>query len=366
MKKKNLLLSGLFSLFVLILVVTACAPKSYEIEYKIDGQIIEEKYDKERGFYVFSTRIDEKEYAIAIRSGYLHKKKLIESLDFLNEEEERCLLMKSEKLEEYPVCYKNDELVDYGLITNQNEDFYKREQLKRVDVQYEGINLKNLERKYFIWNYRGYYFVDGEVRSEIKFLKDESYQNNLAYSDGEYIITPNYDQNYSFTEVYIINMKNGKLSRWDLKNEISFNSYYMGDIDGNIYIIDRKSKSEYKLNIGKKKIERIDKDGTGIIYEDGWKEVSMSKLVSEDYAFGSGGIIEYTLEDNKLKVKCDGRKDVMLVTDKKVDKIISISDNTVFYLVGDEVYSYSFKYGENTMFKYGELNFNNKNSVFIY
>lgn len=369
MKKKKVILGVLFLLVLIIVVVLIGRPRDYTVRYKRDGFEIEERYDKELDVYTFSVSINDKEFNFLANKKRVKGKKLITGVNVLStqEEDKFCVLLASSKVESYPVCYSDDEYLDYDLFDEKSDDFYSRKTLESKDDEFNGITFKiKKEQNLFIWNYKGYYQISDAKKEEIKFLERDAYQNNLAYSDGKYILTPNYDQDYSFNKVYLIDMKTGKVIDWELDKEISYNSYFLGDRDGMIYLVDRKNKAEYTLNPKKRKIERVDNAGMGKIWDAKWAEVSMTKLINEDYIFEEENAYKYFLEDGNLMLGFDNSMETEHLSNKNVDKIITIKDDTVFYLVGDTVYSYSLERGENVLLKYGELKFNNLNSVFIY
>ena len=335
MKKKKVILGVLFLLVLIIVVVLIGRPRDYTVRYKRDGFEIEERYDKELDVYTFSVSINDKEFNFLANKKRVKGKKLITGVNVLStqEEDKFCVLLASSKVESYPVCYSDDEYLDYDLFDEKNDEFYSRKTLESKDDEFNGITFKiKKEQNLFVWNYKGYYHLSDAKKEEIKFLEKDAYQ----------------------------------VIDWELDKEISYNSYFLGDRDGMIYLVDRKNKAEYALNPKKKKIERVDNAGTGKIWDAKWTEVSMTKLINEDYIFEEENAYKYFLEEGNLMLGFDNSMATVHLSNKNVDKIITIKDDTVFYLVGDTAYSYSLERGENVLLKYGELKFNNLNSVFIY
>ena len=56
----------------------------------------------------------------------------------------------------------------------------------------------------------------------------------------------------------------------------------------------------------------------------------------------------------------------ILITDRKVDKIIKVDNSIVYYLSNDKLYYFSFYTGEKQMIEYYELSFNKGTTIYIY
>ncbi len=368
MKKRRLIaLAGVFVFVVVLLVVLVRLPRDYEVIYKVDEYEVDESYDKERKFYKLAVDYEGVRFEETILSDYINGKRFVSEVRLKQENDEVCLLFESDELDTYPVCRSDERFVDYDLTSIRDDEFFKRETVKKTSSTYEGIEMKStLGKRFFVWDYKGYLSIDDETKDKREFLEKESYYNNLAYSDGEYLLTPNYDQDYAFDEVFVIDMKKGKLSKWKLDVEISYNSYYLGTRDGRVYMVDRKNKAEYELNLRKKKIERVDKSGMGKVWDSKWTEVSMTKLSTDDYVFATDDVFRYVLEDGILQMRTSDSKEATTISKLEVDKIVATRKDEVYYLVKDELYSYSPKFGENAVLKYSELGFNSVNSIYIY
>ena len=364
MKRKGILAIGCF-VVVLIMIVAICWPRDYEVSYEVDGYDVIERFDKEMGHYFLSIELDDVIYSMPLESKQLGSKHLVKSVSVVTDDEATCVLMKGDKILSYPVCRDGEKYVDYSLSGLEDDEFYEREKIDKTNEEYEGVSiLGDLGKSYYVWDYKGYYRIADKKSERIEFFSKESYYNKLAISTEEYLLTPNYDEDYVFTEIFVINMKNGKLSSWKLKEEISFNTYCLGVKDGLVYIVDRKNKAEYELDPKRKRIERIDEKGTGRVWNGEWSEVSMTKLVDEDYSFEIERALEYMLDDKTLILK-EGKRET-IASEKRVDKIVTVDGDKVFYLVKDELFSYSPLYGENVVLKWSELGFNDVNSIFVY
>ena len=368
-KKKTILCVFIAFILIIILFIVLRLPKDYRITYQKDGYTVEEKFIKKLGMYYFAVTKDDKIYEYSIQNKYIHGKKLIDKIESYKSEEYECVHFISEDLDTVPVCYDGDESIDYKLVNDDEfKEFYKSKDYTTLNKTYNRIDINALlDKKVLIWNYKGYIFLDSENQKEINFLDEESYYNNLAYLSQNYLITANYDEEYNFKSVYIINIQTEKYEKWELDYEISYNSYFLGDLDGKIYLVDKKNKIEYSLNPKKKEIEIVtNKSDDGKIWNNGWESVSMSKLASDSYTFSSDNIYSYSLEDGKLYLKYYKGKTKRLVSNRVVDKIVEIHNDDVYYLVKDHLYFYNPDYGEILLISYEEWNFNSDNQIFVY
>ena len=53
------------------------------------------------------------------------------------------------------------------------------------------------------------------------------------------------------------------------------------------------------------------------------------------------------------------------VSNQKIDTIISINNDSVYYLIDNTLYRYNLKYGEIKLVSYADWEFNYKNLIFI-
>lgn len=366
MKKKYRRLIMLVSIFVILIIVVSFinAPRDYVKNYNVLDMEIVESYNKHNSFYTFNITYDGIKYEIGVQHKYVNKKNMIKDIKtYVTSNEEKCIYPISE-LNLYPVCFDGENYLDYDLISEKSDEFFKRELSETVDDEFKNINIYNRNNNYLIWANKGYYFISKDQIKELMFLEKEFYYNNLAYQANEYVITPRYDEDYAFKTLYIINLKNGKVKKWELPFQINYNAYYLGEKDGLIYIFDRKEKREYTIDPKRKKIERIDKDGLGKVWNDGFESISTTKLANDDYKFNSDKHVKYEFSSLGRSTINGGSNDLIIT--KRESKFVFANSDSVYYLSGNILYSYDFLQGERELIKYEEWAFNNLNSIFVY
>ena len=162
-------------------------------------------------------------------------------------------------------------------------------------------------------------------------------------------------------------MKKNKYKKVTLPKKISYNFYYLGTYKNNIYIVDRKDKAEYKIDLNKKSIINIvDKYDNGIIFNKKLNKISINKLINNNYNFNYDNYTNYNILNNKLYKTYYKSKLNISISNKKVDQIIKTDNEEVIYRVKNKIYSYNKTNKEQIMLIYNELEFNSNNQIFIY
>ncbi len=349
-KKINLFIFLIFIILIIIIKI----PKNYQIKYSLNDIIIEEKYNKNNKLYTISFIKDNISYPISFKGKYKHKR-IINEVNF----DDTCIIPSSKYFKINPVCYKDNMLVSHYLV-----DDSKYKNVIDVNISYNKININYLnDKRYLIFNYKGFYSIK-DKNKDIKLFNEDVYNLNLVYKIKDNLVIANYDNKYNIDKFYVINKKD-KVKTFKVKYDISFDSYFLGAYKNNLYLFDKKNKKEYVINISKLKIVDITKNGQGKILEDGkFVSVGVNKIANNNYSFSDSKSFNYVIEDERLYKIIDEYK--ILVTDKNVKDIVSIDNDTVYYLVNDSLYCYNDNLGEILLMSYFEWNFNYKNMIFIF
>lgn len=368
MKKLITLVSIILILFISFIIWYNTA-KEYEITYSVNDYEITERYFKKEKLYKFTAKKEEQIFEWIETHKYQKQRKLIEEITEIKKDEEICISSKGKELDHSSVCKKKAEYIDYHLVDQSIQDaLYTYKVLdENKSENYQNIQINNLDDyDYLVWNYKGFYHINEKSKEEITlFPEKDVYNIPITGIVGNYMIIADYEEEHNFHKFYVINLKDNSISEWKLKQEISFDSYILGSKDKSIYLVDRKNKIEYELVPHKKKMRKVGtSDKQGRIYEDGWKKISLTKLVNEEYHFQEDSVYQYEIMNNHLY-----RKDIasnMLVSSSNVKYIVSQQKDSVFYFADNVLYRYDPIYGERKVMENFEWNFNYKNMVFIY
>lgn len=367
MKRLIILITIFLSVFIFYLIVLFM-PKNYTVIYKINNFEISETYLLDEKKYQIIINYNNREYPLMFLEKYKKSRRIVKNIIEIINKDEKCLSI-SINDKTYPVCYKNEELLDFRLLSNEMQQNYSNLISDKSDTiidTYQNTSIYNYNnKKYYIWNYRGYDYLNDKDNTSIKLFSEDNYHNHLAFQTSRYLLTPNYDQEYYFDSYLIIDSNKGELSNFKFEKEISYSSYYLGEINNEIYLLDKKNYKEYKININKNKIQVVGTDNeNGIIYTNKWENVSLKKLVNNEYHFPKKENYNYQIIDEKLYLVIENNK--VLLSNNKIKAIININVDEVYYLVNDVLYLFDPTLGEVKLLENNEWNFNYENKIFIF
>jgi len=363
MKKKIKKILFFVILFIVVGMFFVVRFKSYdyEVNYNVNEFKVIESYSTESSEYKFIIKNSNKEFPYKFKNDYITTKELIESIKIYNNEDETCILPISNKISFYPICYKDNSLTYYNL-SNTNVDNFKYQQIKNNIFDTDNIKVNNTNNNnYLLYNYTGFYYIANDKIKNIKLFEKDVYNIDLIYQLNEYLLIPNYNDNYYFTKLFVVNIKNGKVKEIKLEKEIAFDSIFLGDYKNKIYLLDKKEEKEYRINMNKLEVEEIEYT---ILKNNKLERVSFKEIANNNLLFDNKDEINYEIIDNKLYYIIDNYN--ILVTDKIVNKIIKQEGNTIYYLSQENLYMYNNTYGEVLLISNFEWNFNNTNMIYFY
>lgn len=360
MKKENKLIIFLFILIIVfsIFLYFAFKPYNYKQEYFINNYKVEEIFDKQNKHYTFIISDDNEQYAYIIKSKYFRKRELIKEIEISKSEEEICILPKSEKIVFYPLCNSdNNSTYTYNL-SNSKDLKYKYNKTNDIKEHYNNIEIRNLNNTSFLlYNYKGFYLINENIKKEVKIFDKDIYTLQLIYQKDNYLIVPDYNQNYFFNKIYVINILNGKVKEIKFEYDISYESEFLGSFKNNVYLLDKKEEKEYKINIKKNEIEEIE-----------FQTLKDNKMIKTDYkkvtTFPTEFTFEYKILDNKLYQIINNIR--IRISNLEIDKIIKNDQESIYYLSNENLYMFNNHYGEVLLMNNFEWNFNNTNMIYLY
>ena len=364
-KKKICLTLGI--IFIVIIINNFFINKNYETTYKIDNIKVKESFDKDKNKYKFLFTKEELEYVVELEHKYIYKKELVDKIEVKEKNGIICIIPKSSKIDFYPLCYQDEELISYHLIEDKEflgPSYYKK--IKSKNDSYNKIEISNLNnKKYYIWNYKGFYVIEDKKNTTINIFDNDIYNIPLSYKINNSILIADYENKYKFNKFYLLQTKNNKLKEISTDKELSFESYIMGDYKKKVYFVDKKNKKQYEINTKKLSINDISKNNNGKILENNeWKEITLNKLSNKEYFFTTYQSYNYKIIDNKLYLIIDNNQ--IKVSNYNIKDIIEVDGETVYYLVDDKLYYYNSSDGEVLIMSYFEWNFNYKNMIYIF
>ena len=363
MKKLKIFQLTFIALF-LIFIIFFFRSVDYTKEYVVNDIEIVESFNKENDYYYFTFTYNELELDYLYESNYKRSRTFIDEITVIEDGDDFCLIPEGNTLEFIPLCMENNEAVYYKNVKESLKEQIPEEYLKEekeLNDTYQDISIYNRDYTYFLWNYNGFYYINQDEEKEIKLFDKELYNVNLITYTKDYLIIPDYDEEYTYNKFYRISIKNGTLKEYDLDRDIYFDSYYPGYEKNKLYIVDNKEEEMYELNVKNGDLEKIKPK----MYQNGtWENVGIKTLINQNKTFQYDSNYSYELTDKSLYLTYQG-KDIKTLIDTDITSIIRIKDNQVFYLKTDTLYVFSPLTGTKKLLNYFEWNFNNQNMIYV-
>ena len=346
----------LFSAFIYI----SFKPHDYIKEYNVDKYNIKESYDTKSKKYQFIITSNNELYVYEINNKYNRNRALIDNIKIYKNKEEICILPESKKINFYPLCNKDKEIYSYNLSKIKTD--FKYLTIKNIKEKFENLEINYLNNNaYLLFNYRGFLYINKDKKNNIQLFNKDVYNLELVFQTDNYLVIPDYNQNFYFDKLFVININTGKVTDIKLEEKLSFEGIFLGEYKGWIYYLDKKEKKEYKINIKNNKLVQVD----FVILKNGkLEEFTYNKILNNDLTFDNKKLNQFIISDNILYKNIEKTK--IKVSNNNITKIIKEVNDTVYYLSDNNLYMYNDYYGEVLLISNFEWNFNNTNMIFFY
>lgn len=367
MKKLKVMIISIIVVFSFFLMVYF-KERDYSVNYKIDKYTITEKYDKSKEKYYINVKYKNKYYFYIVNKKYTHKRKLVNNIKLYQVKNESCMTLNFDKEKTIPSCILDNEYISYNLTSSKMKKKlgkkYFNTYKNKSNKTYKNIDINTyFGKKIYVWNYHGFYALSSSKNKDIKIFNKDIYDVNLIGQIDKYLVIPNYNNEYEYKSLKILNTEDNKIENLKLSDNLSDESYVLGTNEDSIYIFDTKYKTEFEIVPYKNKYRTINPK----IYNKGKEEEKTSlSLANNKTEFIYDTIYSYKLIGDKLYQYNKYNNKKVLVTNKSVKELVKENENEVYYIVDDKLYVYSNKYGEVLLLTYFELNFNYKNIFYIF
>lgn len=368
MKKFYIMIIIFISSFLYFLYVII-TPKNYTVKYDVNSFEVTEAYVNESEVYHYYININNKIFPVIVDKKYNRTRKHVSFIEVKEFKETICAEIKIDDKSNI-ICYQDENLIDFRLSGKEVLSVYSSHTKTindKVIGEYNKVKIYNYDSAdYYIWNYKGYDLISKENNKSFNYLKEDEYNNILGYKQNQFLITPNYDSNYYFNQLKILNTDKKTLSNFNLGYDISYSSFFLGNFKNSIYLIDKKNKIQYKINLLKKTIQESGNEEDGVYIKKNNKLIlsSYNKVIKENHQFKESTKYNYELHENKLYYMVKNYK--ILVSNLKVKYIVDIIEDNVYYISGDFLYCYSPNKGEIRLLQNNEWNFNFGNNIFVF
>lgn len=353
MKKRHIHLISLFIIIISLFIYFKNKPINYDIEYNYNDYKINEKYNKQNDYYSFKLIKNEYVFYFVLNHKYTTKRNLIKNINEETNEDTLCISINTKVGDTETIC-RNKKEYSLKTITNETND---------VQTKFEDVSLYDNNYKYYEWN--GYGLTDVNTKKTYNVLKKESYDNLLSYSYKDYIIFANYDEKNEFKLFYIFNAKTKKYQKLKLKTPISYDSYFQGIYNNEIYLFDRNKSTQYAINPKKKTINKTN-TSEGAIYFDGTKtEKPINQFKYNELIFKGNNRINYVIDNNSLYYYYYD-SDLKIKVIDNVQTIINYNDESVYYLSNGIVYELKSLKNINKLAESMEWQFHYSSQIYVF
>lgn len=415
MKKLLIMMIILFSIYLAIQFGFKFFGTGHNVSYRIKSEGIyfdvDELYilnhKKEINNYYFKIKINDNAFSFQTYEDFNRSDMVIKKIKYFKDDNQECLLpiFRDDKIIFDIMCIKNNTITYYhdlkgqnqaldDFATNLNEEKYnvtKWEDDKSGKIENAPITTypNNIVDDHYVGinNYKGIYTINSVNLKKIvsvKIFEKDIYERPLSAIVGKYYVTADYESEYDFSKLYIVDLTSNSVYITNSSNKISFDTYIQGIVDNSLYIFDRVNKKQYELDMKTRTVIEVGNNSTDIkIYNKGtWEKVKATEAAKNDVLFKtdantssdaiydridkvgsplSGYSYFYKKDGDTYKVyRADSRnKDLItyLFSTNKIDNINYIHDY-VYFSENNEVKYYYDKTGVKTLFKNDEFEFN--------
>lgn len=255
---------------------------------------IVENYTAKDNNYKFNIKNDKFKLTFDVTYDYNKGSNIITKIHHKKINNYECILpiFKGNKILTDIMCKQNNTVYYGNNIDNEISDFIKemekygyqlsnfKDKAKKTKLSVNTAVYKNniLENHYLaLENYKGLVLYNTKEMA-VPLFENDIYTKPVSTFTDKYYIVADYNNEYSFKIFKVVNIINGNEKEIRSYDEISFDSYIMGIINNEIYLFDKDAKVQYKINIEKETVTKME----DIKYYDGkWHIMSLKDALNE-------------------------------------------------------------------------------------
>lgn len=380
--------------------------RGHIVKYKIKGEevfIIKENQTRneknELDNYYIEIEVNNNVFAYQLYDEFDSKHKIVEDVKYFKDENYACV---------YPIFYGNyqadikclkdsiyysytnlagqDELLDEfaNSLKKYNFNNYKDNSQKKIVKNNIKIYIDNvvLNHNISITSLKGIYILNKDIKN-INIFTYDNYSRPLSVYANDYYITADYNEKHQFRNFYLIDLKNSKKTTIKSDKQISFNSYFQGVVDNQVYLYDIDNEKQYKINLQKKQIIEVENKNKKVRYykDNNWSDISivkannhlyfsnyitLEKYKDYDYVYKYGNKLSgyyylYKYANNHYEIYRANIQNMdcieYLFTTNEISSLRFISDY-VYFKNNNSIYYYHQTTGIRKVVEFDELQFN--------
>lgn len=393
----KLLILVLVLIFLLVLFNKIISFNDISYSLSVDNNKFKIKETRDDGNYYIEIDSGKYIYPIRIYNDLNNQKKIIKGILFYRENNLECILpVIDDKIYTDFMCYKDSILYNYHNIRGTYDSLdnyvssiklYNTE--KYQDTPSKSMSIGNIEYNFFdnfkntiaITTYKGL-VINGE---ELNIFKNDIYNNKISVFVDKYYLVADYESEYSFSYFYLINLLNKEVVKLANEENISYDSYIQGIVDGKVYLYDKDNEAQYEINVYDRKINLVSSNNYVNYYSKGkWTKINKAKankVLYFDYSSLDNNFTDYDyvkdIGNYYYLFKKDGISYKLYRVDKNNLQVykylievpttnIEFKEDFLYYVYKNKLYYYSDNLGFKTILQDLELEFNDTIKYYIY
>lgn len=268
--------------------------KGHTVNYNIGNFNIKETYTSKDNNYYFEIASDKLTTNFQVKENLKKSEKIIKKIYFKKIDDYKCFL---------PLFKNNQQITDI-MCTKDNIIYYantlNNEKIKKEFEKYgyknkyedkagkiaisntQDIYKDNIQKNTYIAleTYKGLKLFNGK-EVEIKLFENDVYKKPISTFTGKYYLVADYNSEYTFNKMHLVNIINGEKEIIRSYDDISFDSYIMGEVEGKIYLFDKENNRQYEIDLEDKMINNIGNKNNIKYYNGNWTKITLNEAKSE-------------------------------------------------------------------------------------
>ena len=414
MKKLFIMLILLFIFYLGIQFMFSYFSKGNDNEYVINTEDMEfivketSNFKDKNNNYYFEITEDNVSFKFQINNDFNKLSNVIKKIKYFKNDKYECILpiFNDNQVLVDVMCYDNDKINYYYNLKGKNkqldefvskiEEYNSQQFIDSSETsKIEGLDVykNNLIDNHYIGitDYKGIYDISKNFNSlvyKISLFQNDIYNQQLGIFTDKYYFVADYDKQYEFNKLNVVNLTEPDIYTITSDSAISFDGYIQGAVDNKIYLFDKDKQIQYEINIDKKTIVQYSKDNIKY-YENGtWKTMELKDAnQGKKFIYGendyenkqyaridkigteTGYYYLYKKNNNKYDVyrmNIQDKENIQYIfSTKTIDNIYYI-DDYVYFINGSLIQVHNDKFGVKNLIKYQELEFNKNINFSIY
>lgn len=358
--------------------------------------------------YYYKMNVNNQEFLFQINHNFNKRTQVITNVEYFKNNNYECILpiFVGNTILMDILCHTKNEMTYYHNLIGKDQDLDRfangidlynlnnwQDKASYENIENINVYIDNLIEDHYIGftNYRGIYNVSKNFNSkvyDIALYKHDERNQKIGAFYNQYYISADYNEEYEFNGFNLVNLTKLNTYTFASDKKISFDSYIQGIVDGELYLYDKDSKQQYKININKQTVSNINSSKIQH-YEDGyWTTITLAeanketkfKIDNNDYQNDEYARIDkignetgyyylYLKDQEEYKVyrmNIQDKNDLVYLFNTNSTNNIYYVNNYIYFITGRNIKVYNDAFGVKNVIDYNELEFNQNINFAVY